>query len=135
LRLVKVSESNLRVSVEHRVWGAEADRFRSWQIGEYIGFLTSDGLAALAKVSGLPFESNLMIWEGAIYLYRIPIDFVTVISFSQRGLVGSAVRSLLRETLGQGYGMRILKQSLLPVEVGGAVLSLIEEHSTPIRIA
>ena len=73
-----------------------------------------------------------MIWEGAVYPHRIPLDFVTILPVAQRAEVGAALRNLLQEKLSRGYGMRILKQSLLPLEIGGAVLRLLREHSVSV---
>jgi hypothetical protein len=128
LRVVKVSLENLAVSMEHGVWGSAVARFRSWEVGDYIVFYTTDGVAALATVTGEAFDSNLMIWEGAIYPHRIPVSFLRSLSGSQRAETAAVMRQILRASLGS-YGMRILKQSLLPSDIGTAILTLIQKQS------
>lgn len=125
VRIVKVPDASLRVAIQEGAWGAHTALFKKWHVGDYILFLTSEGLAAVARVAGAPFESDLMIWEGAVYPHRIPIAFETILSPEARMEAGKKVREILLNELGSGYGMRILRQSALPREAAEPLLRVI----------
>lgn len=102
------------VVVGNGVWGSNRSRFGTWEQGETLVLLIGKEGVLVATVSGNPFTSDSMIWEGDAYRYRIPVHVEKVM----RGATGidanQAVRKALLAAIRGTYGGYVMSQSKLP---------------------
>lgn len=105
------------VVVKNGVWGSNRSRFGKWESRETLVLLIGKEGVVVATVSGTPFTSDRMIWEGDLYEYRIPVRIEKVLRGTAGVAAGQAVRKALATGLGNIYGVYIMSQSKLPKEV------------------
>ena len=105
------------VVVANSVWGSNRSHFGKWEPRETLVLLVGKEGVLVATVSGMPFTSDQMIWEGDLYEYRIPVRIEKVLRGDTGKAAAKAVRQALSEGLGSYYGAYIMSQSKLPEEV------------------
>ena len=71
LRITKVDEFQFLTCVKHQVWGSKIDRFKHWQIGDYLAIIVDKQIAGLAKVDGKPYVSKEIVWDNGLFPHRI----------------------------------------------------------------
>jgi hypothetical protein len=109
------------VVVANSVWGSNRSHFGKWEPKETLVLLIGKEGVLVATVSGMPFTSDQMIWEGDLYEYRIPVRIEKVLRGDTGKAAAKAVRQALSEGLGSYYGAYIMSQSKLPEEVENLV--------------
>lgn len=119
LRITKVDEYQLLTCIKNNVWGSKNARFKQWELGDYLAIIVDRDIAALAQVSGPPYESQESVWDNGLFPHRIPISFVHAAFPKNRRPVLGKIRDALMEAWGvspQYYGWGILNQRLLDGE-------------------
>ncbi len=113
LRITKVDEYQFLSCLKHSLWGSKADRFKTWQKGDFLVFIVDKALAGYAEVSGESFSSNEKIWDNGLFPYRIPIKFKQILAKPDRIPILGEVREILISKWGNRYGWGILNQQLI----------------------
>ncbi len=113
VRLTKIDEYQFLTCLKHSLWGSKSARFKDWQQGDYLAFIVDKAFAALAEVTGKPFQSKQKVWDKDLYPHRIPIKFLHVLSMNQRIPLLGEVRDTLTSAWGARYGWGILNQQVL----------------------
>lgn len=113
MRLTKIDEYQLLTCLKHNLWGSKSARFRTWRKGDKIAVIVDKGLAALAEVSGEPFESREKVWDNGLFPHRIKISFTHVLAAKDRPPILGEVRDTLTKEWGPRYGWAILNQQVL----------------------
>jgi hypothetical protein len=125
--VAKATALQLLICVEHGVWGASRDRLKKWKAGDDLVIIGDDFLG-LAEISGAPFTSEDLIFDGAFYPYRVPIDFVHIIGPADVPDAPVEIRRILAERYGKHSGWPILLQVALPEDIGQRVLQAIRSR-------
>jgi hypothetical protein len=128
VRVARVSEFNVLVSMKHRLWGASRARFRKWEIGDYLVLKDASGPIAIARVTGKPFQSMARIWGIDVFPYRISMEFLHFLAPEDRPEVAVKFKQLLVTGVGFRYGIRVRTQTALPKTTGLAVIKLIRSR-------
>jgi hypothetical protein len=113
LRLTKVDEFQFLTCVKNEVWGSNSARFKSWQIGDLLGFIVEKQIAGLAEVTGSPFKSDKPVWDNGLFPNRIPIKFISLFEQGNRPNILGPIRDTLTSVWTASYGWGILNQVLL----------------------
>jgi hypothetical protein len=125
LRLTKIDEFQFLTCLKHQVWGSKKARFKDWKLGDHLAFIIDKSIAALAQVSGEPFESQEIIWDNGLYPHRIPIKFLHVMRPQSRPLILGEIRDAITSEWGLGYGWGIVNQWVLPVHSSQTIINAI----------
>ena len=129
IRVVKLDYIHFVTCFKFGVWGAKQNRLKNWDVGETVIFKVENEIAAIAKTSGSPFTSEDMIWDDDIYPYRLPIEFIYVVSKADRSKVSEKINKLLLDFLGTKYGWFFLTQKPLPTSLGEKIVNIILDSS------
>jgi hypothetical protein len=113
LRLTKIDEYQFLTCLKHGLWGSKSARFKTWQKGDQLAIVVERGLAALAQVAGLAFESREKVWDNGLFPHRIPLKFTHVLRLQDRPPILGEVRDALTQQWGPRYGWAILNQQVL----------------------
>ncbi|MFB0519754.1 MAG: hypothetical protein ACETWC_10810 [Acidobacteriota bacterium] len=125
LRITKIDEYQFLTCLKHSLWASRAARFKHWREGDYLIFIVDKAMAAIAEVSGKPFQSNQRVWDNDIFPHRIPIKFIHVLDRDQRIPILGVIRDVLTSEWGHKYGWGILNQQPLNGESAEAIVSVI----------
>lgn len=129
LRLTKIDEYQFLTCLKHSLWGSRSARFKPWREGDYLVFIVDKSLAAIAEVSGKPFQSKQRVWDNDIFPHRIPIKFIHVLDREHRIPILGVVRDALTSAWGHKYGWGILNQQ--PINDEPAETIVMEIRSRP----
>lgn len=113
LRLTKIDEYQFLTCLKHALWGSKSPRFSDWYEGDKFAILVDKSIAALAEISGRPFESKDEVWDNGLFPNRIPLKFVHVLEPRDRPPILGEIRDALMQHWGTKYGWRILNQEVL----------------------
>lgn len=131
LRIAKANSSQLSVCIQNKLWAATRNRLSAWKAGERLLVFAENGPLVLGSISGPSYESDLLIFEGGFFPYRIPLSISVIVEPSRAVEVMSEVRRLLSACYGSRYGMRILMQLPLAAEVSADIISFVVGHVDP----
>lgn len=113
LRITKVDEYQLLTCVKHNLWGSHTARFGQWKPGDLLAVIVEGKLAALGRVEGEPFKSDLVVWDNGQFPHRIKVVFDHFLAEGSRPAVLGGIRDMLTAKWGPKYGWGILNQQLL----------------------
>jgi len=113
LRLTKVDEYQFLTCLKHGLWGSKSARFKNWSQGDRLAIIVEKNLAALAEVSGKPFNSRDKVWDNGLFPHRIPLRFTHVLKPKDRPPILGEIRDALTQQWGPRYGWAILNQQAL----------------------
>lgn len=130
LRVVGTSEQNFRRCLQHKLWGAQTDRFKDWKLGDLVAFDIDSKLAGLAEVTGERFESAVPVWQDGVYPHRVPLKFLNAARTEHRIAIDGGVRDALISAFPQfgpgKWGLGIRGQVLLPSAQSIAIINAIQ---------
>ena len=113
LRLTKIDEYQFLTCLKHGLWGSKSARFKNWSQGDRLAIIVEKNLAALAEVSGKPFNSRDKVWDNGLFPHRIPLRFTHVLKPKDRPPILGEIRDALTQQWGPRYGWAILNQQAL----------------------
>jgi len=113
LRLTKIDEYQFLTCLKHGLWGSKSARFKNWREGDHLAIIVEKNLAALAEVSGKPFNSRDKVWDNGLFPHRIPLRFTHVLKPKDRPPILGEIRDALTQQWGPRYGWAILNQQAL----------------------
>ncbi|WP_313120318.1 hypothetical protein [Proteiniclasticum ruminis] len=126
MRVASISEEQFSKCKKYKLWGSERPTIMKWTEGELILFKTKDRIMGLAEVIGKPFEDNLLIWEGGLYPYRVPI----VIIKEYNSFIGDKLyqdfKDIMIKEYGSYYGWVILNKHPLKE----SIVNMISKYNT-----
>jgi len=128
LRVTSVDEFQFLTCVKNQVWGSTAERFGSWQVGDYLAILVNKAVAGLAVVSSKPYVSKQKVWDNGLFPHRIDIQFTHAFLPDNRLPVLGKIRDVLTSTWGTRYGLGILNQQLLQDESADTIINIVKSH-------
>jgi hypothetical protein len=134
IRIVKVNEIEFLVSVKHGVWGSKKNRFKNWKIGDLLVFKIDDQLAAVGEISGRYFKSDDNVWSNGVFPYRVPINFIKILSEGNRVDVVGEVKKTLVNEWGKKYGVGLLNQASIEGEAAKHILQFFNNRENNINI-
>ncbi len=111
--------------MKYSVWGSNQNRFKNWQVGDYLIFTVNKAIAALAEVSGEPYVSGESVWDHGVFPYRIGIKFTQAYLPSNRLLLSGSIREALEWSWGTNYGWGIRDQRLMDSNQAEVILEAI----------
>src|SRR5215813_5987272 len=116
-RIVRSSTASTKAttksSMKSRIGVAIAARFKNWSEGDHLAIIVEKNLAALAEVSGKPFNSRDKVWDNGLFPHRIPLRFTHVLKPKDRPPILGEIRDALTQQWGPRYGWAILNQQAL----------------------
>jgi hypothetical protein len=125
VRVASVDEVHFLTSLKYDVWGSSTARFKNWQVGDYLLFVVDKAIAGVAEVSGEPFVSQEVLWEGGLYPYRVPLKFVHVMRPEIRPPIYGDVWEAFTSAWGTRYGWGMATQTPLPESAAEIVFEAI----------
>ncbi len=132
LRITKVDEYQLLTCVKHDLWGSHTARFGQWKPGDLLAVIVEGKLAALGRVEGKPFKSDLVVWDNGRFPHRIKVVFDHFLETGSRPAVLGGIRDMLTAKWGPKYGWGILNQQLLEGQDAEMVVSAIAQQPNSI---
>lgn len=126
LRIAKADSAQLAVCIEEGLWAATKNRLLRWRVGENLLVFAEGGPLILGSIDGQSYESDLLIFEGGFFPYRIPLRISDVVEPPRAASVMREVRRSLSGHYGSRYGIRILMQLPLPAELSAEIVSLVQ---------
>ncbi len=126
LRIAKANASQLSVCIQNGLWAATKNRLAGWNLGDRLLVFAEDGQILLGTVTGPWYESDLLIFEGGFFPYRIPLNIGTIVDSPRSASTMREVRRLLSSHYGSRYGIRILMQLPLVPELSTKIIEVIE---------
>jgi hypothetical protein len=128
LRITKIDEYQYLSCLKNSLWGSRSARFKDWQQGDYLAFIVNKTFAALAEVTGKPFQSKQRIWDNDLFPFRIPIKFIQALTSEDRIPLLGEVREVLTSVWGPRYGWGILNQQLLTDQIADLIVKAIRSR-------
>ncbi len=125
LRLTKIDEYQFLTCLKHGLWGSKSARFKNWQEGDRLAIIVEKSLAAIAEVSGPPYQSREKVWDNGLFPHRVPLRFAYVLKPKDRPPILGEVRDALTQQWGPRYGWAILNQQVLESPHADAVVKAI----------
>jgi Syntaxin. len=133
LRVVKVDDFQFLLCVKYGVWGSNKNIFKKWNEEDYLAFTINKRIAALAQVSGNYFTSDEILWDNGLYPYRIPINFIYILSLENRIPVNGLIKDIFVASWGNNYGCGILNQNPIRDEFIDTIINEIKKKSNDLQ--
>ena len=127
VRMASVDEYQFLRCLKYGVWGSNQRRIDKWNIGDMLIFSIDKKITALAEVTGAIYETDELLWDNGIYMYRLPLKFKVVLSVEDRIPVVGDIKDYLVLSWGFNYGTGIVNKRLLNEEAAKFIVEKIED--------
>jgi hypothetical protein len=127
--LQSVTEENLHLAVQYRVWGSKINKISDWKRGDTLIVYVERALAAQFEITSEPFYDERFLWQGDVYPYRVNIELQKIVRPEDRHSMGLPdIRAILHDYHSRSYGVPlVLAARPLADEAAHVLLKHLEE--------
>ena len=110
MRVASIKKDQYDKCCEYGLWGDERSSVKRWNIDDLLVFKVENKIKSIAKVTGLAFEDDLLIWDNGFYPNRIPIVILKEFDDEKAVEIYEVFRKSMLEIYGEKYGWVILNK-------------------------
>ena len=126
MRVASIKKDQYDKCVEFGLWGDERSSVKRWDVEDLLVFKVENKIKSIAKVTGLAFEDDLLIWDNGFYPNRIPIIILKEFDDEKAVEIYEVFRKSMLEIYGEKYGWVILNKHPLIDKIEDKLASYID---------
>lgn len=127
MRVLCTTLESFEICKEYNIWAATNNLFKQWCVGDVLIFRVEGKIAGYAKMTGLPFKSDLIYWSNEVYPNRVPIGDWNLLNPQNWIEVNNEIKEFFLNSWGDHYGLKLIKQMPMGEADGDLLLKIINE--------